>query len=72
MKIDYEKKDLICDCGHIEDMEDVVIQKCFHCDDSYYLPQCDCDIEFVKIPSVLFDYIDSYKSKCANKFYSNA
>jgi len=61
MKVDYDQKKVTCDCGFVEPMDTVNIQSCPHCEHLYYLPQCDCSLEFVKIPHILYNYIECYQ-----------
>lgn len=59
MKIDYDGKKMTCDCGKTEWMADISIHQCFECEETFIEFGC-CGAS--KIPKILYDYIDSFKT----------
>ncbi len=71
MNIDLDNKKISCECGFQEDMEETIISMCPDCNESFYEPQCNCNIEFIQIPNLLFNYILSYQEACAFNHENN-
>lgn len=65
MKINFEKKQIVCDCGRINGMDTVPIVKCPCCDKlSVGCSHVSCG--FHEITPHVYNYIDSYQEYSKN------
>lgn len=60
MEINYDKKEIICDCGENHDMDGLPISSCPCCEKNSFL--CNTTGGWREIPDIIYRYIDSYQA----------
>lgn len=62
MKVDFERKQIICDCGEVSDMDSMAICHCPICETfSFQCTVVACGYHV--IPPIVYRYIDTYQEE---------